>query len=420
MEHAADDSASTSAADSAASGDVTADAGPGAGAEPPTAATDQRRSASRPHRILVTTLVWATTVLAVLGIFSVWANRQVLNPDNWANTSTQLLQNDKVRTALSAYLVNQLYANVNVQQELASRLPSQLQPLAGPVSGALRNVATSAAQRLLANPQVQDLWRAVNRAADKALVAIVNGQKGVATVNNGEVTLNLAAVVSALAQQLGLPDVSSKLPPSVATLVVLKSNQLKSVQDGGQALKGLALLLTILVPVLYALAIFLAKGWRRQTLMRVGFAIMLAGVIVFLGRTLIVSGVTNSLVKIQSNKPAAHAVLTIATSTLVEIAGAFVIVGIPLMLAAWFAGPSRWATRARHAIAPVMLEHAAWAFGAVAFALALIFLWGPIPATHRPAGIIVFTVLAMFGTEVLRRQITEEAAATPRISENPL
>jgi hypothetical protein len=418
MKPASDESATSGAADNAMSGDVTADASPGVSAEPPTVATaptEQRRSASRPRRILVTALIWVTTVLAVLGIFSVWANRQALNPDNWANTSTQLLQNDKVRTALSAYLVNQLYANVNVEQELASRLPTQLQPLAGPVSGALRNVATSAAQRLLATPQVQDIWRTVNRTADKALVAIVNGQKGVASVDNGEVTLNLAAVVSELAQQLGLPDVSSKLPPSVATLVVLKSNQLKAVQNGGQVLKGLALLLTILVPVLYALAIFLAKGRRRQTLMRVGFAIVLAGVLVFLGRTLIVSGVPNSLVKIDSNKPAAHAVLTIATSTLVEIAGAFVIVGVPLILAAWFAGPSRWAARGRQAIAPLMLEHAAWAFGAVAFALALIFLWGPIQATHRPAGIIVFTVLAMFGTEVLRRQITQEAAGTPRI-----
>jgi hypothetical protein len=248
MERAADDTASTGGADSATSGDVAAAGSAELSTEPSIAATEQRRSASRPHRILVTSLVWVTTVLAVLGIFSVWANRQMLAPDNWAKTSTQLLQNDKVRTALSAYLVNQLYANVNVQQALASKLPSQLQPLAGPVSGALRNVATSAAQRLLANPQVQDLWRSVNRVADKALVAIVNGQKGVASVDNGKVTLNLAAVVSELAQQL----------------------------DGGQALKGVALLLTILVPLLYALAIFLAKGWRRQTLMRVGFAIVLA------------------------------------------------------------------------------------------------------------------------------------------------
>ena len=39
--------------------------------------------------------------------------------------------------------------------------------------------------------------------------------------------------------------------------------------------------------------------------------------------------------------------LPIATSMLSEIAGAFVIIGVPLILAAWFAGPSRLATRGR-------------------------------------------------------------------------
>jgi hypothetical protein len=93
-----------------------------------------------------------------------------------------------------------------------------------------------------------------------------------------------------------------------------------------------------------------------------------------------------------------------------EIAGAFVVVGVPLIVAAWFAGPSRWATRGRAKIAPLLRVHPLWAFGAVAVALILIFIWGPIPATHRPAGIIVFTVLALVGTEVLRRQIERETA----------
>lgn len=31
-------------------------------------------------------LIWSTSVLAVLGIFAVWANRQVLNPNNWSST----------------------------------------------------------------------------------------------------------------------------------------------------------------------------------------------------------------------------------------------------------------------------------------------------------------------------------------------
>lgn len=362
----------------------------------------------RGRRILVLVLVWGTMVLAVLGIFAVWANRQLLNPDNWANTSTKLLQNAEVREATSNYLVDQIYANVNVEQELKAKLPPQVQPLAGPVAGALRNLANEAALRALASARVQEAWKKANRAADQTFVSIVEGGKGAVSTNGGQVSLNLASITTEISNRLGLPNVSSKLPPSVANLKILKSNQLKFVQDAGKALKGLALLLTIIVPLLYALAILLARGRRRRTLMSVGAAIIFAGVLVLAGRAIIESGVTNSLVKVEANRPAVGAVMSIATGMLSEIAGAFVFVGIPLIAAGWFAGPARLAVKARRAIAPFLRDQPEWTFGIVAFIMLLIFIWGPIPATHKPAGIIVFLALALFGTEVLRRQTAAE------------
>jgi hypothetical protein len=371
------------------------------------------KAAGRGRRIVVQVIIWTTTVLAVLAIFAVWANRQLLNPNNWANTSTKLLEHPEVRTAAANYLVSELYANVDVAGELRSRLPPALQPASGPLAGALQNAAVVAAERALANPRVQDAWREANRAADKTLVLIVGGSKGAASVKGGVVTLDLKSLVANVADQLGLPDVSSKLSPSVANLKILNSKQIKVVQDGGKALKGLALLLTIIVPLLYALAIFLAHGRRRRTLMTVGFAIVAAGLVVFAARKIVESGVTNSLVKSEADRTAASAVVSIATSMLSEIAGAFVIVGIPLIAAAWFAGPAKLATRMRRAISPFLRDHPELAFGIVACVLILIFIWGPIPATHRPAGIIVFAALAMSGTEVLRRQTVREFPNSP-------
>jgi hypothetical protein len=367
--------------------------------------------ATRGRRIGVQVLVWGTTVLAVLAIFAVWANRQLLNPTNWSNTSTKLLQNAEIREATANYLVDQLYANVNVEGELKAKLPTQLQPLAGPIAGAVRSLATEAAQRALANARVQEFWKKANYRADNTFVAIVNGGKGAVLVKGGEVTLNLGSIVANITNRLGLPNVSSKLPASVANLKILKSNQIKLVQDGGKALKGLALVLTIIVPLLYALAIALARGFRRRALMWVGIAIVTAGIIVFMGRNLVVSQVTDSLVKTESVKPAAHAVLSIATSMLKEIAGAFIFVGVPLIAAAWFAGPARYAVAGRRAIAPFLRERPEWTYGIVAGIMILIFIWNPIPATGKPAGIIVFLALAFLGTYVLRRQTAEEFPA---------
>ena len=121
--------------------------------------------------------------------------------------------------------------------------------------------------------------------------------------------------------------------------------------------------------------------------------------------------VTDSLVKTDSVRPAATAVISIATSMLSEIAGAFVIVGVALIAAAWFAGPARLAVRARRAIAPFLRDRPDWTFGIVAAIMALIFIWQPIPATGTPVGIIVFLALAFLGTVLLRRQTAEEFPA---------
>ena len=45
--------------------------------------------------------------------------------------------------------------------------------------------------------------------------------------------------------------------------------------------------------------------------------------------------------------------------------------------------------------------------------MALIFIWDPIPATGKPAGIIIFLALALLGTYLLRRQTAEEFPAQP-------
>ena len=52
----------------------------------------------------------------------VWVKRQALDTDAWVDTSTNLLENDQVREALSVYIVDQLYANADPQAVLEERL----------------------------------------------------------------------------------------------------------------------------------------------------------------------------------------------------------------------------------------------------------------------------------------------------------
>jgi hypothetical protein len=120
-------------------------------ADPASAAISRRRL------IGVDVLIGVTTVLLVVGIFATWANRLLFSPDNWSNTSTQLLQDANVRSSTANYLVDQLYANVNVTGLIKQGLPTQLQGLAAPAAGALRNAAVQGAELALSRPRVQQL-----------------------------------------------------------------------------------------------------------------------------------------------------------------------------------------------------------------------------------------------------------------------
>jgi hypothetical protein len=355
-------------------------------------------------------LLTVTTVLLVVAIVSIWANRQLLNADNWASTSTSLLQNTAIRSATANYLVDQLYANVDVAAKLDDALPPRLAPLAAPLAGALRNAAVQGTELALSRPVVQNAWRTVNRAAALQLIAIVNGGNRQVSVNNGEVSLNLSTILNDVASRLGISaDLGSKLPPSAASLVILQSGQIKLVQDIGQGLSGLAIALYILVPLLFVVTLLVAPaGRRRRTLMSVGISGVVAGLVVILFRSLIVTNVPNSLVKDASVKPAANAVVSIATTMLTQIAGAVILIGVVVVVCAWFAGPSRFAVPARRWLAPHVRAHPVATYGVVAVVLLLIFIWQPIPATGKPVGMLVFVVLAAAGTEILRRQMDRE------------
>ena len=378
------------------------------GSEAETAAA-QPAEVSRGRRIFVSSLIGVTTLLLVLAMFSNYANRLLFNPDNWAATSTKLLENSNVRSATANYLTDQLYANIDVAGVLKSGLPARLQPLAGPAAGALRSGAESAIALSLTLPRIQALWENANRAADQTFINVVNGHKGTVTVNQGAVTLNLGTILDNIATRLGISaKVSSKLPPNVATLTVFQSNQLTFIQNVGNGIQGLALGLTIAVPLLYALAIALARGRRRRTLMTVGFACILAGVLVFFGRSVMETQVASALTKDAMLRTTISDVVAISTEILSTVAGAVIFTSLLLVAAAWIAGPARYARVVREALAPFLRLRPVASYAITLGLLVLLFIWDPIPATGTPAGIITFTVLGLFGTFLLRRQTERE------------
>jgi hypothetical protein len=364
---------------------------------------------SKRRRWLVNGLIVFTTVLSVFAMLAVWANRLLFNPENWSKTSTQLLANPAIRSQVSNFLVDQLYANVDVAGQLASVLPPRLKPLADPAAGALRDGAVRAVDGALQRPRVQTLWANANRRADQLLVTIVNGGHGAVSTTGGVVTLDLHQLLENVSSRLGTPGtLVSKLPPSAGQLTLFKSDKLTLIENVGNGIRKLALLFSILVPVLWVLAVALTPGRRRRTLLSIGFSMVVAGLIGVAGRHILQTAVTNSIANNEASRDAVRATIAIGTQILAEIAIAFIFVGVVVVLSAWFAGPARLATAGRRAIAPFLRERPGWTYAIVGVILLIFFIWEPIHSAGTLVGIIVYSCLAFGGVEVLRRQTERE------------
>jgi hypothetical protein len=364
---------------------------------------------SRKRRIVIWTLVVLASVLAVVAIMTTWVKRQMLDNTAWTKATTQTIQDPQVQTALATFTVNQLYANINVAQALEQRLPSQLDPLAPTLAGALQQPAIQGVKLALGRPRIQQLFIRVSGIAHQKLVNVLENKTGYGiSTGNGDVTLNLHELVVEVGTQLGISaDTLAKLPGTAGTVTLMKSSQLGAAQTGVQAVRVLSEWLLIGVLVLYGAAIWLARGARRATLRNAGIGLALVGILVLVLRKLLGNYITTSLAK-PGYEPATHRLWLIGTSILGQIGAATLLYGAIAALGAVLAGPTAPAVWLRQRLAPILNERQGVVWGSVGFIYLLAILWGGTHALRVWWGILLLAALIAIGVVALRRQTLQE------------
>ena len=98
-------------------------------------------------------------------------------------------------------------------------------------------------------------------------------------------SLNLGSLLTNLAQQIGIGEsLAEKLPPDAGQIEILKSDQLKTAQNIAVAIKGLALVLSILTFAAFGAAIYLSRDGRWVTVLLSGIGLIAAGFAVIVVR----------------------------------------------------------------------------------------------------------------------------------------
>lgn len=364
---------------------------------------------SRGRRRLVRVLIVLGSLLAFLSVFAIWTERQALDTGEWVNTSGRLIQNGKIREAVSKYLIDQLYENVDVEKELSEKLPGDTKELAGPISGGLRQVAGSGAEKVLESSTAQELWKSANKTTHEQLLEVLEEKEGTLATEEGKVSLNLGSLVTNLASQVGIgANLAEKLPPDAGQITILRSDQLKTAQDIVVAIKGLALVLSLLTFLCFGFAIYLSRESRWVTVLYCGIGLIAAGFAVIVFRQVAGGIVVGQLVEEESVKPAAEAAWSIGTSLMTSIATTVIVIGVLFGIAGWLASPTGSARSTRRAIAPPLREYPAYVYAGLAILVGLYFLSAPTQNLRSFLTTLVIAGLAAFGIHELRKQTAEE------------
>jgi hypothetical protein len=358
--------------------------------------------------LLVRVLVIVGALLAIVSLLAGYVRFQGLDTPTVEDTAGELIADPEIRDQIATTLVEQLYANVDVEAVLREQLPPEQRGLAGPISGAIRVGFDRVARRLLELPRPQQLWVRTIAETHRNLLRVLEDDLGALETTGGDVVLDLRPLIVRLGEQVAIVGrIDERLGPDAGRITILQADQLETAQDLTRLMKVLGMWLWLVPIALWGIALWLAAERRRATLRMIGWSAIGAGLVVLVARRVAGSNIVDKLTTAESVKVAAGDAWEILTDQLrdggITLAG----LGVVLLVAVWIAGPSERATDARSFAAPY-LQRAEIAFGAAAALLLLLVWWGPTVQTQRWQFVLVSAVVLAFGVEILRRQTARE------------
>lgn len=363
-----------------------------------------KKPAGRGRRIAVAIILLLASVLLLGTAADVWVKRQVLSTPKWVAASDKILANPKVQDALATYIVDEIYSNVDVQKELAEKLPEGWKGIAGPIAAGIRTPATSAVDKILSSDQVAKIWHTVNEKAHQTLVNVLEDKTKIGSTKDGKVTLDVGEIVRIVGTDLGLPSsVMDKVPSNVGQITIFESSSLATIQKAVKVLNILGPVLFVVIVALYSLAVWLARGRRRLTLRNVGWSIIVVGILLITIRR-VTGNYVESIISNAQYSVAGKIIFGILSELLFDTAWILISWGAIIVAGMLIIGPSRIAVWARRTVAPLFNAEPIifWVSAAVLYLLVLFFV--PSPALRLWWSVIIIGIVVALGLEFLRRR----------------
>jgi hypothetical protein len=337
---------------------------------------------ARLRRIFAVVFVVIAVLAASAMTPGVWARRTIYNTDRWVATVGPLASDPAVQEALARQLTVSVFSVLDIQTKVEAAISDRaprLEFIAGPITTSLQGFVQDQVQKIMASDQFRQVWVGANTVLQQQLVAVLNGNSEVLTVQGNQVVFNYLPLVNdALAQLSGtlsailnrtitLPTITPDmvpsqaiatlgtalgvtLPPTFGSVTLFQSDQLTSIQDAVSAFNKLLLLAVVLFVVGVALALILSTN-RRRTLLQLLTALI---VVVVLERRFAIAEANNVVSMVRpENQAAVQAIIGAFLSSLLLATKRILWVLFAVLVVAVISGPYPWAVRLRAWVAEV-------------------------------------------------------------------
>lgn len=282
-------------------------------------------------------LVSLAVALLTVGNLLFWTGNTIVKQDRFVAATQPLIKDPAVQSTMALYTTNQIFSNVNVQQEIENVLPPRADFLAPQLTTQIKSFTQGTLKKVLASPKFQDRWNTALAKQHQRLINFASKYQG-----NGDISLNdVFNQLTAKLSDTKLKFLAGKqLPAKVGDITLISAPWLPAFHNVIVHIDLWRTLAIGLMIISLALAIWLSRRRRRIVyIFSLSTAAMMLATLIALHaiRQRIVGQVSP-----QYAEGVQHAI-QIVFHSLVTQTVTILLAALLIWLIAWVSGPSRGA-----------------------------------------------------------------------------
>ncbi len=307
--------------------------------------------------LLVFILAALLTPVAIVGH---WGHRTFNDPEQYLATVVPLSSDVAVQEALSTAISDAILEQVDTEELVTGFLGNLVEggnpltdALAGPIAAGIDSLIREAVSRAIASEEFSKAWRNLNEVAQASFIAVLEGQpSGPLEIRGDELVLDISELVTGIQKRLvdgGLTVAANvTIPDNDREVVVFSSPALSQIRTIYAFTNPILSWVLVIIAALFLLSFALSRR-RARTIAILGGYLVVVGVVLQFALAQAATTFTNQLSETVFGA-AANAFWTIFAAYLLDGLTSAIVLGIALMVAAWFASATSSGRAVRGAI----------------------------------------------------------------------